>query len=372
LTLLIAASALWGLVAGRASAADYFVFFGSHRQGTGIGFSIAHFDSDTGKLSAPRFALQTPAPAFFVIHPDGRHIYSCNSGNTASVSAYLFDPATSILKLVNTKPSGGGDPSYISLDPDGRHVLVANYQGGSLSVFAIQQDGSLGDRTAFIQNTGHGVNPTRQTQPHAHSIRVDPTGHFALAPDLGLDKVFVFRYDARAGSLTPNDPPFAATPPGSGPRHLTFHPNGRWVYVIHEITGIITQFDWDSEKGLLTPLQTISAVPADFKGINTSAEIAIHPNGRFLYATDRGPNCLAVFAIDARSGNLSLIEDVPTQGKTPRNFAFDPTGRWLLVTNHDSNNAVVFAVDPTTGRLTQAGPPVAVPYPFCERFLAVP
>jgi 6-phosphogluconolactonase len=364
--------ALCVVSADRASAADFFVFFGSHRSGPGIGFSISHFDSDTGKLSPPKFALQTPAPAFFVIHPDGRHIYSCNSGNAASVSAYLFDPANLTLTLVNTKPSGGGDPSYISLDPQAKHVLVANYQGGSVAVFAILPDGSLGARTAFIQNTGHGANLTRQTQPHAHSIRVDPSGHFALSPDLGLDKVFIFRYDAAAGTLTPNDPPFAATPPGSGPRHLAFHPNGRWVYVIHEITGIITQFDWDAARGVLTPLQTVSAIPADFKGVNTSAEIAVHPNGHFLYATDRGPNCLAVFAIDGQSGHLSLVDDVPTQGKTPRNFAFDPTGRWLLVTNHDSNNAVVFAVDPATGRLTQAGPPVAVPYPFCPQFLPAP
>jgi len=371
--LLPLATAVLSATSARARAADYFVFFGSHRSGPGVGFSISHFDSDTGKLSAPKFALQTPGPAYFVIHPDGRHIYSVNSLKPdGTLSAYAFDPIAAKLTLINTVPNRGGDPSFFYFDADARHVLIANYQSGSFAVFALQADGSIGNRTAFVQDTGHSIDPVRQTHAYAHSIRLDPTHRFALGCDLGLDKVFIFHYDNIEGTLTPNDPPFATVPGGLGPRHLTFHPNGHWAYLVTEMGGMVIQFDWNPQNGTLTQLQSISAVPADFKGTNGSAEIGVHPNGKFLYVTDRGPNCVAVFAIDPQTGNLTLIEHVPTQGKTPRNFAFDPTGNWLLVTNHDSDNAVVFRIDPDTGRLTQTGDPVSVTYPFCPRFLAAP
>jgi 6-phosphogluconolactonase len=355
-----------------AKAADYWVIFGTHVQGAGKGLSIAHFDTDTGKLTVPTFALQTPAPAFFVISPDSLHLYSCNSINPAgAVSAYAIDAAKGSITLLNTQPTGGGDPSYVSLDAAGRHALVANYQGGNIAVFAIKPDGSLGDRTAFIQHTGHSVNPTRQTHAYAHSIRLDAANRFAVVCDLGLDKVFVYRYDKDAGTLTPNDPPFTAVAPGTGPRHMAFHPSGRWLYVVTEIGSTIIQFNWDADKGILTPAQTISALPADFKAVSTAAEIAVHPNGKFLYVTNRGRDSIAVFSIDQQTGNLTPIQDISSAGKTPRNFALDPTGRWLLVTNHGSNNAVVFKLDPATGLLTQSGDPVPVPYPFCERFVAI-
>ena len=359
-------------VAPSLPAADMYVYFGTHSSGPGLGFSIAHFDTDTGTLTKPRFLTEAVEPAFFVIHPDGQHLYTCNSGSPGGVSAYKIERATGQLTLLNKEPAGGGDPSYICLDHTGRYVLFANYEGGNIAVFALKPDGSLGERTAFVQHTGSSVDPRRQKHAYAHSIIVDSTNRFALVADLGVDRLFVYRFDEKTGSLQPNDPPFAIIRPGSGPRHVKFHPNGRWVYLISEMGCTVTAFHWDSAHGALTEFQTVSTLPADFKGISNCAEIEVHPNGRFLYGSNRGHDSLAVFTIDPDTGRLALLEHVSTQGKTPRNFAFDPTGKWIICTNHGSDNAVVFRVDEATGRLTPAGPPVSVPSPFCERFLPVP
>lgn len=369
--ILLAAVLFFAVAENDLRAADMFVYFGTHRAGTNIGFSLAHFDTATGVLTKPEFLIQSPAPAFFVIHPDGKHLYTCNSGSPGAVSAYEIEPHTGALKFLNRVPAGGTDTSYASLDQTGRFVLVASYSGGNVAVFAIQPDGSLGARTAFVQHTGSSVNPQRQTRAYAHSIIVDPSNRFALVADLGMDKLFVYRFNAQDGSLQTNNPPFVDIAPGSGPRHEKFHPNGKWVYLISEIASTITAFDWDSTNGTLTEFQTVSALPADFKGVNTSAEIVVHPNGKFLYASNRGDNSLAVFAIDQVTGKLTSVEHVPSGGKMPRNFAFDPTGKWIICSNHDSNLAVVFRVDENTGKLTPTGDPVSVPYPFCERFLPV-
>ena len=359
-------------VSSLAAGADMYVFYGTHRAGPGIGFSVGHFDTDTGVLTTPRFDVEAVEPAFFVIHPDGRHLYTCNSGSPGGVSAYAIDPKNAHLTLLNKEPSGGDDASYVCLDRTGRFVFVANYSGGNLAGFAIKPDGSIGARTAFAQHTGSSVDPQRQTHAYAHSIIVDPTNRFVLTADLGVDKLFVYRFDEKTGALTPNDPPFAAVKPGSGPRHVTFHPGGRWVYLINEMACTVIAFNWDTARGALTQFQTVSTLPTDFKGVNTCAEVLVHPNGKFLYASNRGHDSIAVFAIDPASGRLTPVERVSTQGRTPRNFAFDPTGKWIVCSNHGSDNAVVFRIDETTGRLTQTGQPVPVPFPFCERFLPVP
>ncbi len=365
----LAALMMIGLMPARG--ADTFVYFGTHRSGTNIGFSLAHFDTDTGTLTKPVFLIPSPAPAFFVIHPDGLHLYTCNSGSPGGVSAYEIQPHTGQLKLINQVAAGGDDPSYVSLDRTGHYALAANYQSGNIAVFAIKPDGSIGKRTAFEQHTGRGVNPQRQTHAYAHSIITDSSDRFVLACDLGLDRVFVYRFNPQDGTLTPNDPPFATVAPGSGPRHVKFHPNGRWVYVISEIASTVTAFNWNPTNGTLAEFQTVSTLPADFNGTNTAAEIEVHPNGKFLYASNRGDDSLAVFGVDQTTGRLTPIEHVPSGGKTPRTFAFDPAGKWIICTNHGSDNAVVFRVDADTGKLTQTGQPVPVPYPFCERFLAV-
>jgi len=351
-----------------AAAADMFVFFGTHTAGPGHGFSVSHFDSDSGVLTKPVYLVDAPAPAFFFIHPDGKHLYTVNS--PGFVSAYAVDTATAHLTLINQQPCPG-DPSYISLDKTCRYVFVANYEGGNFAVYALKPDFSIGERTALVQHTGSSVNPQRQKHAYPHSIRIDPANRFVLVPDLGLDKLFVYRFNERDGTVVPNDPPFAKVAPGSGPRHMVFHPNGRWVYLVNEMGSTVILFDWDSARGALTELQTVSTLPADFKETNNCAEIDVHPNGKFLYASNRGHDSLAVFAIDAGTGRLTLVERVPTQGKLPRNFAFDPTAHWLVVTNHGSDNAMVFRVDESTGKLTPKGEPVSVPSPFCERFLAV-
>jgi 6-phosphogluconolactonase len=350
---------------------EMFVYFGSHSSQPGAGFSLARFDTDTGVLTKPEFILEAKEPAFFVLSDDGSRLYTCNSGTPGGLSAYAVELPSGHLNLLNRVLAGGDDTSFISLDKAGHHVLVANYDGGSVAVFALNPDGSIGSWTSFDQHKGHSVNPIRQTHAYAHSIVLDSTNRFALVPDLGVDKVYIYRFDAATGRLHPHTPAFASIAPGSGPRHVRFHPNGRWVYLINEIASTVEAFAWDSNAGTLTPFQTVSTLPADFKGVSACAELEIHPNGNFIYASNRGYDSLAVFAIDQTTGTLSPVQYQPSGGKTPRNFAFDPTGKWILLTNQDSSTAVVFSVNGQTGRLTQKGDPVSVPFPFCERFLPI-
>ncbi|HVY72396.1 MAG TPA: lactonase family protein [Verrucomicrobiae bacterium] len=358
----------------------YRVFIGTHNIGPTRGFSTAYFNADTGALTTPYFLTAAEGPAYFALHSDGRHLYTCNtrgSGTEGRVSAYALDPKTGALKLINSQPSGGADPSYISFDQTGRFAFVANYNGGNLVVLPINPDGSLGERTAFDQHTGTSVTPDRRPQAYAHSIIVDPTNRFALCADLGLDRLYIYKFDAQTGALTPNAPAWFADKPGSGPRHVIFSPNGKFVYLIHEIADNITVFAWDSAKGTLTELQTVSTLPEGFTGKSTCAEIQIHPSGKFLYASNRyavknQQATLAVFSADPDTGKLALVQHVPTLGDTPRNFTLDPTGRWLLASNQDSNTLITYSVDQQTGKLTQAGPLVPINYPFCERFFPIP
>lgn len=352
-----------------AVAADCFVYFGTQSVAPGAGISLAHFDTDTGALSAPRLILPADGPSFFALSPDAGHLYSTNYTGAGGVSSYRIDPATGGLTLLNHLPGGDFGTSHISLDNTGRFALAANVDHGHVAAFPILPDGSLGAHIAWDLHTGHSINPVRQTVTYPHCIMTDPTNRFALVPDLGLDKLFVYRFDASAGTLTAGDPPFAAIKPGSGPRHVRFHPNGKWVYLIDEMGGTVIGFDWNADAGTLSQFQSISTLPDDFTGENTSAEIQIHPNGRFLYGSNRGHDSIAVFAIDPSDGKLTLIESAPTPGKNPRDFAFDPTGRWILCTNQAGNSAVVFKVDETTGKLTPLGPPIDVPAPCGIQFV---
>lgn len=352
-------------------AADTLVYFGSHRTGPGVGLSVSHFDTDTGVLTKPEFLVESQAPAFFVIAPDGRHLYAANSNNPGGLSAFSIEPRTGRLTAINRVLAGGGDSSFVSLDQTARFALIANYQGGNIAAFALRPDGGLGDWTGFAQHTGKSIHPQRQTKPFAHAIVTSPDNRFALVPDLGVDKVFIYRFDATTGSLKPHTPDATIIAPGSGPRHVRFHPNGRWVYLINEIASSVIAFTWDAAAGTLAEQQTISTLPADFKGESAGAELEVHPNGKFLYASNRGHDSLAAFAIDATSGRLTLIGHISSRGKTPRNFALDPTGKWIVCTNHGSDNAVIFRVNADNGQLTPVGEPVAVPYPFCERFVPV-
>jgi 6-phosphogluconolactonase len=234
----------------------------------------------------------------------------------------------------------------------------------------IDEEGRLEPPSSTIQHTGSSVNPNRQKEPHAHSINLDPAGRFAFAADLGVDKIFIYKFDAAKGTLTPNDPPSAAVEPGSGPRHFAFHPSGKFTYVINEITLTVTAFSYDSARGVLTPIETVSTLPPDAKGQGFStAEVVAHPSGKFLYGSNRGHDTIAAFAVDQKTGKLTRIENEPTQGKTPRNFAIDPTGRWLLAENQGSDTIVVFTINQETGELDASGVKVDVPSPVCVRFL---
>ncbi|HJS09091.1 MAG TPA: lactonase family protein, partial [Pirellulales bacterium] len=249
-------------------------------------------------------------------------------------------------------------------------VLVANYGGGSVAVLPIDKDGRLRPASSFVQHKGSSVNPKRQEAPHAHSINVDPAGAFAVVADLGLDKVLVYRFDAAAGTLTANDPPHATVSPGAGPRHFAFHPSGRFAYVINEMNSTVTAFAYDAKKGTLSEIDTKSTLPGPQQG-NSTAEVQVHPSGKFLYGSNRGHNSLAIFRIDEKTGALTAAGHQLTGGRTPRNFGIDPTGKFVLAANQGSDSVVVFRVDQETGKLEETGQSIKVPTPVCVKFLPV-
>lgn len=340
------------------------------------GIELLRLDPASGDLTPVGTAAEAANPSFLAIHPNRRFLYAVNEvadfegRKTGVVSAFAIEAGTGALRFLNRQSSEGTGPCHVSVDPSGRCVLVANYGGGSVAALPIQEDGSLGPAGSSVKHHGSGPNPHRQKGPHAHCIVTDPAGRFAFAADLGLDKVLVYRLDAAAAKLVPNEPPSASVDPGSGPRHFTFHPGGKWAYVINELSSTVTAFRYDAERGILEPVQTVSTLPADFKGSNTTAEVVVSPDGRTLYGSNRGHDSLAVFRIDPADGRLTPAGHVPTGGKVPRNFAVAPGGRWLLAANQNSDSIVVFRVDPETGGLVPAGRSAKVSKPVCIRFLA--
>ena len=339
------------------------------------GIYAYRFDADTGQITSLGLAAETTNPSFVALHPNGRFLYAVNEvgnykgPNSGGVSAFSIDHATGKLTFLNEVPSRGADPCYIIVDKTGKYVLVANYTGGSIAVFPVLEDGKLGETSAFVQHTGHGTNPSRQEGPHAHSIDLSPDNRLAMVDDLGLDELLVYKFDSANGSLTPNDPPFAKLDPGAGPRHFVLHPSGKFAYVISEMQSTVTAFSNDPATGTLHRLQTISALPKDFRGENDDAEIQMHPSGKFLYASNRGSDTIAVFAIDPSKGTLTPVEYTPTQGKIPRSFEIDPTGKFLFAENQKSDNIVIFRIDAKTGRLTPTGQVLDVGSPVCVKFL---
>lgn len=331
-----------------------------------MGVMAAEFDSDNGTLSTPRMAIETRDPAHFTLSASGKHLYLCNTGTPGGVSAFEVDRKSGGLRLLNYRPSPGRGPSYISVDRSGRYVLDANYGGGFVEVHALNADGSLGEQTAFVQHAGSSVHPQRQTKPYAHWFHTDPSNKFALATDLGIDQVVIYRF--ASGKLTPNQPPATTVKGGMGPRHLVFHPSGKWVYGIAELANEVMAFDWDARGGTLTPIQSVKTLADDFPGTSTAAEIAVHANGRFLYASNRGEDSLVVYSIDAKTGQLTFSQRASSRGKVPRYFTFDTSNKWLVVSNQESASLAVFAVDPKSGALTPKGDPVAVVKPMAVVF----
>ena len=374
--LLLATLALGSSPAGKTK---YLLYVGTYTEegSKSKGIYAYRYDADAAQITPLGLAAETTNPSWVTLHPNGRFLYAVNEvqnykgPNSGGVSAFSVDRATGKLTFLNEVSSRGADPCYVTVDRTGKYVLVANYTGGSIAVFPIHEDGSLGEASAFVQHTGHGTNPQRQEGPHVHSINLSPDNRFAFVDDLGLDELLVYKFDSGKGSLTPNDPPFAKLVAGAGPRHFALHPSGQFAYVISEMASTVTVFSNDAKAGALRNLQTISTLPRDFKGKNDDAEVEVDPSGKFLYASNRGHDSIAVFAIDPDKGTLTPVEYTPTQGKTPRGVEIDPTGTLLFAANQQSNNIVVFRIDQKTGHLTPTGQVLEVASPVCVKFLSV-
>jgi 6-phosphogluconolactonase len=356
---------------------DQLVYIGTGAGAKSKGIYVFKFAAATGKLTPLGLAVATIDPGFLAIDPSHRFLYAVNEiGNyegkkLGSVSAFSINHQTGKLTFLNIVESGGAGPTHLVVDKTGKYVLVANYVSGSVAMFPILGNGHLGRASAVLPQTGHSVNPQRQEGPHAHSIYTSPDNRFAISADLGSDQVYVYRFNAATGTLAPNQPPFATVAAGSGPRHFAFSANAKFGYVIQELSWTITAFSYDAQRGALHSLQTISTLPAGFKvkGGETSAEVVVDPSGKFLYGSNRGDdNSIAVFAIDPAKGTLKHVENVSTQGKTPRSFSLDPTGRYLIAANQDSSTLVVYRVDARTGRLTPTGEKQDAPSPTCVLF----
>ena len=347
------------------------VYVGTYTDGESQGIYRFAVDPVSGKATSPDLATASESPSFLALHPDGRSLYAVNETDdfggesTGAVSAFAIDPASGELRLLNQKPSMGAHPCHLLLDAAGRNVLVANYSGGNVSVLPLRADGRLEAPSAVRAHEGSGPDRRRQEGPHAHGLALAPDERFLLVADLGADRVFVHRFDPAAGTLDPHAPPSAAAEPGLGPRHVVFHPAGNHVYAINELLSTITVFGYEAASGTLEPMQTITTLPVGFEGRSSTAEIAISPDGRFLYGSNRGHDSLAVFTVDGDSGRLAPAGHVSTNGRNPRHFAIDGTGRLLLVANQDSDTVTVFRVDPATGLPAAVGEPVSVPKPVC-------
>jgi 6-phosphogluconolactonase len=345
------------------------VYVGTYTDGTSRGIYRFAFDTATGTTTEPVLAVETKNPSFLALHPNGRFLYavgevsSFEGARTGMVSAFSIDPKTGDLTLLDQQSSNGEDPCHLVVDKAGRNVLVANYGGGTVAVLPIGADGRLKPASSVRVHAGSGPDKDRQEKPHAHGIYLDAAERFALSPDLGADRIFVYRFDAAKGTLEPHGA--APLAPGSGPRHLAFHPSGKFLYVINELLSTLTVFSYDPEAGALATTQTIGTLPAGFAGTSSTAEVAVSADGRFVYGSNRGDDSLAVFRVDAATGRLTAAGHVPAGGKTPRHFTIDPTGLWILAGHQGSGTIGVLRLDPATGLPALTGSPVKVDEPVC-------
>ncbi len=337
------------------------------------GIYAARFDAAAGEIMPIGLAAPARSPGFLEIDPGKQRLYAVGASASGAevewegVASYSINHETGMLTLINAVSSQGRGPCHVTVDSQGRTVAVANYGSGSIASMPVDASGRLGEAVSVIQHEGSSVNEQRQKGPHAHSVNFSPDDRFLVAADLGTDEVIVYRHDGSTSKLEKHSVAKAA--PGAGPRHFTFHPSGRYAYVINELDGTVTAFDWNAEAGTLTAIQTISTLPEDFDGENKTAEVLVHPSGRFLYGSNRGHNSLAVFSIDASSGNLTFVEHATEGIVWPRNFRISPAGDYLLCANSETNNVNVFAIDQQSGRLEATGQKAAVPGPICVRFV---
>jgi 6-phosphogluconolactonase len=359
--------------------ASLLIFVGTYtpKDGASKGIYAVRLDPATGALGETVVAAETPNPTFLALHPNGRVLYALGEGPapdgkvTGGVTAFGYDAASGRLTPLNARGTGGGGTTtHLAADATGRMLVTASYGAGYVASFPLAADGRIGPLVSFIPHTGSlGPNKSRQDKPHPHSVTFSSDNRFAFVADLGLDRVFSYRLDPAAGTLTPNDPAFITVTPGSGPRHTKFSRDGRFFYILGEIDGSVTVCAYDSARGAGMPIQHISTLPAGFKVTDPdrAAEIRVHPSGKFVYASNRGHDSIAVFAVQP-DGKLALVEIVPSGGASPRNFELSPDGAWLVCANQTSNNLASFRVDPVTGRLTATGYSVTVPQAVCVLF----
>ncbi|HEY3082947.1 MAG TPA: lactonase family protein [Chloroflexota bacterium] len=371
--------------AGPASAGARYVYVGTYTKpntapgglapSEALGVYVFRMDPSTGGLTPIQTVTDTPNPSWVTLDPQMKYLYATNEVSTwkgktddGGVTAYAIDPSTGRLALLNDQSAAGAIPASSMVVPSGRHLLVDNYVGATFAVLPIGADGKVGAAIDVQKISGKGPNKARQEAPHPHDIKLDPTNRWALGPDLGVDRIFIWRWDAATGKLIPNDPPWAQVSSGAGPRHLSFHPSGKYVYVINELDSTISAFAFDPAAGTLQILHTVPTLPADFTGSSSCAEIVVHPNGKFVYGSNRGHDSLVIYAINQGSGRLSLVGWESTQGKVPRGFNIDPSGTLLLAGNQNSHTIVPFRIDQNTGKLTATGAITNTPTPVCIMF----
>jgi 6-phosphogluconolactonase len=353
---------------------QYLLYVGTYTDHGSNGIYANHFDASNGKLTSLGLAAESIEPSFITADSHGKFLYAVNetatynNQPTGAVSAFSINRATGKLDPLNKVSSRDDGPAHITLDKTGKFALVSNYTLGSVAEFPLLPDGRLGDSSSFVRHHGSSVNVERQAGPHAHAVALSPDNRFAVVADLGLDQLLVYPFDDAKGALGAK-PTVTKTAAGAGPRHMVFSSDGRFLYVINEMKSTVATYSYDATNGSLRELQTVSTLPAGFKGNNDAAEIDIDPAGKFLFASNRGDDSIAVFAIDPRSGTLALVEIDATGGKTPRNFAIDPSGSWLLAANQESNDITVFHIDRKTGHLTRSEETLKIPSPVCLKFV---
>lgn len=342
------------------------VYVGTYTRGGSKGIYGYRFNPGTGKLTEAGVAAELQNPSFLYVTPNGRYLYSVGEASSGAATAFSVDRGAGKLKLLNEQATGGNGPCHLAADKAGKCLLVVHYGSGSVAAFPMKPDGSLGERSALVQHQGASVDPKRQTGPHAHSVNFSKNDKFAVVADLGLDQFLVYAVDASKGTLTQHS--VAKVKPGSGPRHFSFHPNYKFAYGVNEMASSVTAFTWNEASGNLTELHTVSTLPEGFSGNTSCAEILVHPNGKFVYASNRGHDSIAGFSI-ASDGKLTSLGAASTEGKVPRNFRIHPSGDWLIAANQESGNLVVFRIDKASGKLTATGEQAKVPFPVCIKFI---
>ena len=354
------------------------ILFGTGKilQGKGEGIYAYRLDRESGAMKAVGKTIGVANPSYLAFDATRRFLYAVNElksyegAATGTVSAFAVDPATASLRLLNRRPTHGTDPCHVVVDEARRHVFVANFMSGSVCVLPVREDGSLGEASDFVAHQGSSIDPTRQKSPHAHSVTLDASDRSVFVPDLGLDKLMVYRFDPKRGMLEPHPTPWIKMKPGAGPRHVVLHPGGKFAYLVNELDSTVVALAYDRTAGTFEYLQRVSTLPEDFEGASTCADIQVSASGDFVYASNRGHDSIAVFRTDPRAGTLSCVGHASTQGKTPRSFGIDPSGRFLLAANQDSDSIVTFRIDPESGKLRPTGHVASVPTPVCVKFLA--